>query len=256
MPDQQVHPEARGAPTRHIVAMGGGGFSEKPENPLLDDFVLAAATDRAAALGRTRPRVCLVPTASGDDPVLVRDFYDAFARRSDATWLRLFDRAHRDPRELLHDQDAIYVGGGNTANMLAVWRLHGVDLALRDAWEREIVLAGLSAGSLCWFAGGITDSFGVGLTALEDGLGLLGMTNCPHDDAQSLRRPTYRREVADGLPGGFAADDGAALHFVGTELAEVVTSRPDAGAYRVELVGGAIVETRLPVRYLGGVGRP
>jgi len=253
MPDQQVHPEARGAPTRHIVAMGGGGFSEKPENPLLDDFVLAAATDRAAALGRTRPRVCLVPTASGDDPVLVRDFYDAFARRSDATWLRLFDRAHRDPRELLHDQDAIYVGGGNTANMLAVWRLHGVDLALRDAWEREIVLAGLSAGSLCWFAGGITDSFGAGLTALDDGLGLLGMTNCPHYDAQSLRRPTYERAIADGLPGGFAADDGAALHFVGTELAEVVTSRPDAGAYCVELVGGAIVETRLPSRYLGEV---
>ena len=255
MPDEQVHREARGAPTRHIVAMGGGGFSEEPENPLLDDFVLALATERAAALGRTRARVCLVPTASGDDPVLVRDFYDAFARSSDATWLPLFDRAGRDPREVLLDQDAIYVGGGNTANMLAVWRLHGVDVALRDAWERGIVLAGLSAGSLCWFAGGITDSFGAGLTALDDGLGLLRMTNCPHYDAQPLRRPTYQREVADGLPGGFAADDGAALHFVGTELAEVVTSRPDAGAYCVELVGGAIVETGLPSRYLGGVGR-
>ena len=242
---------APGEPARHIVAMGGGGFSMEPEDPFLDDFVLSLAAARAVALRRDRPRICLVPTASGDDPVLVRDFFDSFARRSDASWLPLFARAGRDPRELLLDQDVIYVGGGNTANMLAVWRIHRVDLALRDAWEQGIVLAGLSAGSLCWFGGGITDSFGPGLTTLRDGLGMLPMTNCPHYDGETLRRPTYERAIADGLPGGFAADDGAALHFVGTDLVEVVTSRPDAGAYRVELVDGTVVETRLSSRYLG-----
>ena len=238
-------------PARHIVAMGGGGFSGERDNPLLDDFILALGTERAASLGRARPRICLLPTASGDDPTLVRDFFDTFALRADASWLPLFSRPDRHPREHLLEQDVIYVGGGNTANMLAIWRLHGVDEALREAGDRGIVLAGLSAGSLCWFAGGITDSFGPGLEPLEDGLGLLPMTNCPHYDAEELRRPVYHRAIAEGLPGGYAADDSAGLHFVGTSLVEVVTSMPEAAGYRVDLVDGEVVETRLPARYLG-----
>jgi peptidase E len=136
--------------------------------------------------------------------------------------------------------------------MLAIWRLHGVDAILREAWEGGVVMAGLSAGSLCWFEAGSTDSFGPGLAPIEDGLGLLPGSHCPHYDGEALRRPSYQRLVAEGLSAGVAADDGAALHYVGTGLAEVVTSRPGAGAYRVERVDGQVVETKLPSRYLGG----
>jgi peptidase E len=152
---------------------------------------------------------------------------------------------------VLADQDVIYVGGGNTANMLAIWRAHGIDRILKDAWLDGVVMTGVSAGMLCWFRGGVTDSFG-GLDALNDGLGLIDATACPHYDGEAERRPTYHRLVLEGLPGGFAADDGAALYFRGTELVEVVSSRPGAGAYRVELVDGRAVESRLDVRYLGG----
>jgi dipeptidase E len=232
----------------HIVAMGGGGFSVSPDDPLLDDFILGLA---GRSGDRGRPRICFVPMASGDAPLYVRNFYDAFAGRTEASWLPLFERDSRDLRAFLLAQDVVYVGGGNTENMLAIWRLHGVDAILREAWDRGVVLAGLSAGSLCWFESGVTDSFGPGLAPLRDGLGFLPGSHCPHYDGETLRRPSYHDLVANGLAGGYAADDGAALHFVGAELAEVVTSRPTAGAYRVTVVDGRVVETRLPSRYLG-----
>ncbi len=235
---------------RTIVAMGGGGFSMEPDNPLLDDFVLELGRVNRRAI---RPRVCFVATASGDAPTYLANFYAAFARRAEASHLGLFDRIVDDVDAFLLDQDVVYVGGGNTANMLAIWRVHGVDRVLRRAWEGGIVLTGLSAGSLCWFESGTTDSFGPGLAALSDGLGLLPGSHAPHYDGDPTRRPHYQRLVGEGvLPAGYAADDGAALVFRGTELAEVVTSRPDAGAYRVERgPGGDVVETALPVRYLG-----
>jgi dipeptidase E len=237
-----------GARDRHVVAMGGGGFSMEPDNPLLDDFVLELGR---AVSGRERPRVSLIPTASGDAPLYVRNFYDAFAPKAAASWLPLFERDPRDLRSFLLGQDVVYVGGGNTENMLAIWRVHGVDAILREAWEAGVVMAGLSAGSLCWFESGTTDSFGPGLAPFHDGLGFLPGSHCPHYDGEALRRSSYQRLVADGLAAGHAADDGAALHFVGTELVEVVTSRPAASAYRVESVDGRIVETALPARYLG-----
>ena len=146
----------------------------------------------------------------------------------------------------------IYVGGGNTANMLAVWRVHLLDRILARAWEAGVVLAGVSAGSICWFEGGTTDSFG-GLAALTGGLGLLPGSHSPHYDGETERRPTYHRLIADGtLPDGYAADDGAALVFHGTELAEVVASRPLARGYRVTRgPEGDAIETELPTRYLG-----
>lgn len=140
--------------------------------------------------------------------------------------------------------------------MLAIWRVHGVDRALRAAWEAGVVLAGLSAGALCWFETGPTNSFGPELNALGSGLGLLPGSHCPHYDGEERRRPTYRRLVAEGMAPGYAADDGAALHFVGTELHEVVTSRPEAAAYRVERRAGVVVEERLPARYLGAADVP
>lgn len=239
------------APTpggRTIVAMGGGGFSMEPGNPLLDEYVLALA-------GKERPRVCFVPTASGDAEGYIQRFYEAFPEdRCLPAHLALFRRAVADLRSFVLEQDVLYVGGGNTASMLAVWRAHGLDSILREAWERGVILCGLSAGSLCWFEAGVTDSFGPGLASLRGLLGFLPGSNCPHYDGEPERRPAYRRLVAAGeLPPGLAAEDGVAVRFAGTEVLEIVSSRPDARAFRVERDdgGAGFRETALPVSYLG-----
>jgi peptidase E len=211
---------------RHIVAMGGGGFSE--DGSEVDRFVLDLA-------GATRPRICFVPTASGDADAYVLRFYRSFPaadfRPSD---LPLFVRRVADVQSFLLEQDVIYVGGGNTANMLDVWRRHGVDGALREAWERGVVLAGVSAGANCWFEASTTDSFGPELQPLRDGLGLLPGSFTPHYDGEPGRRPLLHRLIAEGFPAGYAADDAAACHFAGTELAGVVRSAPGANVYRLE----------------------
>jgi peptidase E len=235
---------------RTIVAIGGGGFSSEPDNPLLDDFVLGLAR---ASRGCERPHVCFIGTASGDSPDYIANFYAAYARKAEASHLPLFSRSGDPIERFLLAQDVIYVGGGNTENMLAIWRIHGVDRALRRAWDDGIVLTGLSAGSLCWFETGTTDSFGSQLEALSAGLGFIPGSHSPHYDGEPNRRPRYQALVADGiLPAGYAADDGAALVFRGSELAEVVASRPDARAYRVERSpSGDAIETELETRYLG-----
>jgi peptidase E len=238
-----------GADGRRIVAMGGGGFSMEPENPLLDDYVLSLARS-------PRPRVCYLPTAGGDDDGYIARFYRAFVPRDcRPTDLQLFERTVGDLEAFVLEQDVIYVGGGNTANMLAVWRVHGLDGILRRAWDEEVVLCGLSAGMNCWFEESVTDSFGLDeLAALHDGLGLLPGSACPHYDGEEQRRPVFTTLVAGGeLTDGWGADDGAALVFAGTELDEVVASRPHATAVRVERTGaGGADERRLPARYLGG----
>ncbi len=227
-----------------IVAMGGGGFSMEPDNPLLDDYVLGLT-------GRARPRICFLATASGDRESYIERFHAAFPdSRADASHLTFFPREVVDLRGHLMSQEIIYVGGGATSNMLAVWRLHGADAILRDAWRAGIILTGLSAGSCCWFQSYLTDTYG-GMDPAHDGLGLLPGSHCPHYDGEESRRPTYHREIAAGMPAGYAADDGAALCFSGTSLTGVVSSRPDARAYRVELGDGRVVETELSTRYLG-----
>jgi peptidase E len=236
----------------HIVPIGGGGFSVETDNQLLDDFILSLSPRQPA-------RVCFVPTASADSAAYLVKFYRAFSGRAVATDLTLFDppslpRRPSRTSELgtfLAEQDIIYVGGGNTANLLAIWRTHGLDRLLREAWMRGAILCGVSAGMLCWFRGGVTDSFG-NLEALADGLGLIDATACPHYDGEEQRRPTYHRFIREGLRWGYAADDGVALHFRGSELVEVVSSKSSAAAYRVELVDGRVKETRLLARYLGG----
>ena len=228
--------------------MGGGGFSMEPGNPLLDQFVLS--------LARTpHPRVCFVATASGDPDRYVAMFYRAFSafdcRPSD---LALFSRTVGDLESFVLDQDVIYVGGGNTANLLAVWRVHGLDRILRRAWEQGTVLCGLSAGMNCWFETSVTDSFDLArLRPLHDGLGFLPGSCCPHYDGEEQRRPVFQRLVESGeVGGGRAADDGAALVFHGETLHEVVTSRPGAAGYRVERsADGEVAERPLQTRYLG-----
>lgn len=220
----------------------------EPENPLLDRFVLSLA--RSAS-----PRVCFVPTASGDAEGYVVRFYRAFAGLDcRPTDLQLFDRRVDDLESFVLAQDVIYVGGGNTANLLAVWRAHGLDRMLRRAWEHGVVLCGVSAGMNCWFEASVTDSFGAErLVPLRDGLGLLPGSGCPHYDGEKQRRPTFTALVAGGeLPEGWAADDGAALVFGGPELVEVVSSRASARGYRVERTpNGRVGEQVVPTRYLG-----
>jgi dipeptidase E len=233
---------------RRIVALGGGGFSmDPPDNTLLDDFILSLA-------GRPAPRVCFVATASGDAPSYVANFYRAFAPRDcRPSDVALFERRIAGLRAHVLEQDVVYVGGGNTANMLAVWRVHGLDGVLVEAWHAGVVLCGISAGMNCWFRESVTDSFDLDVLApLKDGLGLIPASACPHYDGEEQRRPTYCRLVAAGVLGdGWAADEGAALVFSGETLDEVVTSRPDVAAYRVERTADGVTERRLEARYLG-----
>ncbi|MEA2413059.1 MAG: dipeptidase [Thermoleophilaceae bacterium] len=236
------------APAPRIVAIGGGGFASTPDSPLID-YVLGAAE-------KPRPRVCFVPTAGGDALPYVALFYRAcLARDCEPSDLPLFDRTGEDVREKLLAQDVIWVGGGNTANMLAIWRIHGVDLAMREAWESGIVLSGSSAGMICWFEASITDSFGPQMAPLDDGLGFLPGSACPHYDSQAARRPVYHEALANGFPAGYAADEQVALRFDGTELAECVTGLEGHFAWRVERNGeGVVVERPLPTRLLRAAG--
>lgn len=204
--------------------------------------------------GVQRPRVCLVMTAAGDDASYLARSYAALASAScDVEHLALFPQPNAPVEEALGRADLVWVGGGSVANLLALWRLHGVDDAMRAAGERGAVLAGVSAGSICWHVGGPTDSFGPTLQPVTDGLGLLPYGNGVHYDSEEQRRPLLHALVRDGvLPTSFATDDGIGVLYEDGEPVAVLADRDvDAGtgpaAYRVELVGGEVVETRLPV---------
>jgi dipeptidase E len=226
-------------PEPQIVGIGGGG--ETPEQTrTLFRHVLSLT-------GNERPRVLHVPTATGDSTESIVNMYERLGGLCDLSHLRFFPYPPADLRELVLSQDAVSVGGGNVANMLAIWRVHGFGEILRDAWEQGVVLFGVSAGMLCWFEAVVTDSFGLQLEGLRDGLGWLSGSACPHYDGEERRRPRYRELVDSGFPEGIAADDGVGLHYVGTELREVVTCRPGATAYRVTRAG----EERLEARELG-----
>jgi peptidase E len=232
---------------RQIVAMGGGGFVASPPNPLLTKFVLSLARS-------PRPRVCFVPTASADSAVYVANVYRGLAPfdcvPSD---LALFERSVADLESFILSQDVVFVGGGSTANLLAVWRTHGLDRILQRAWEDGVLLCGVSAGMNCWFEASVTDSFDIAeLAALNDGLGFLAGSCCPHYDSEPKRRPSYEKFVAAGtLAEGWAADDGAALVFRGEDLVEVVSWFPESRAYRIQKSPAGVTETALPTRYLG-----
>ena len=223
----------------HIIAMGGGGFSIEPENPALDRYVLAQARAR-------NPSVCFLATASGDSESYIARFYAAFSKlRCRPTHLALFARTP-DLESLLLAQDVIYVGGGNTKSMLAVWREWRIPALLRRAWGSGTVLAGISAGAICWFRLGVTDSW-AGRLAATPGLGLLPGTCCPHYDGEPERRPVLHRLVERGsVRRAIALDDGAAAHFVGRSLLRIVASRPGARGYDVWRSGSRSVETALP----------
>jgi dipeptidase E len=226
------------AAERRIVGLGGGGDTVA-ESELLWQYVLDL-------VGKDRPRMLYLPTAIGDHESGSVAFFERFARRTEASHLVTFPYPPPDLRGLILAQDAICVSGGNTANMLAIWRVHGIDELMREAWEQGIVLWGASAGMICWFEQGVTDSFGPQLEGM-DCLGFLPGSACPHYDGEERRRPRYRELIDGGFAEGIAADDGVAVRYAGTEIAEIVSCRPGAAAYRVTRDG----EERLDVRMLG-----
>jgi dipeptidase E len=231
---------------RRILAMGGGGFTMQERSPALDRLVLSLT-------GKPVPRICFLPTASGDPREQTTRFQERFGTwPCEPTILSLFHLARDriDPFEHLLAQDAIYVGGGSMRNMLAIWREHGVDAAMRQAWEAGTVLAGLSAGAMCWFRGGVTESGGA--PAAVAGLGLLPGSLSVHLDSEPERLPVFRDAIAAGrLEGGYAADDGAALVFAGETLLACVASAPASRILRLDADGrGGVAVEEMPTEVL------
>jgi peptidase E len=229
-----------------ILALGGGGFTATPGDPSLDELALQLT-------GVDEPRILFLPTAGGDAAGQIAAFYGAYGDRlCRAQVLSLF-RLHgslRSVREIILDQNVIYVGGGSMRNMLAIWRAHGLDAILREAWERGVVIAGLSAGAMCWFEGGVSSSGGCP-EAIE-GLGFLPGSLSVHADGEPERLPVYLDAVLSGtLSGGWALDDGVGLVIEGDEVVRVVSARPGASALRVDAVAGELVRSRLEPELLG-----
>ncbi|OIU68556.1 peptidase E [Rossellomorea aquimaris] len=229
---------------KQLITLGGGGFSMEPENPLLDRYILAQSD-------KSNPKVCFVPTASGDSDDYISRFYKFFEKEQcQPSHLSLFDPPTRDLEGYLLEKDIIYVGGGNTKNLLALWKEWGLEPILRKALEKGIVLAGISAGSICWYEEGLTGSYGNGLDPIKC-LGFLKGSNCPHFDGETERRPAYHSLIESGkIQPGIAEDDGAAVHYIDGTIHKIVSSRPDAKAYKVYF-DGKLIEEELETEFLG-----
>jgi peptidase E len=223
-----------------VVAIGGGGFSTLGKVGVVEDYVLGLAV-------RDRPKVCFLPTA-GDAEARIENFYASFAARDcETSHLPLFRTAVADIESFLAGQDVIFVGGGNTRNMLLLWHAWGVDAALRHAWHNGVILAGVSAGAICWFEGGLTDSFPAVLRPLP-GLGWIRGSFCPHYDSEPGRRAAFADAITSGaLPAGYAVDDHVALHFSDGRLVTTLSSEPGRMARYVSLNEGNVVEQALPL---------
>jgi len=234
---------------KQVIALGGGGFSMEPENPLLDNYIIRQA--RA-----WKPAVCFFPHATDDAVRYTFNFFKAFSRlEARPRFLSLFTPPTKDLESFLLEQDVIYVGGGNTKSMLALWREWGLDKILRKAYDEGIVLAGISAGANCWFEECSTDSIPGELTVLSC-LGILEGSFCPHYDGEPARRPTLQQFIREGsMKPGYAADDSAAAHFIDGKLATGVSSRLKASVYRIDKTEQEIQEECIPTQFLGIHGR-
>jgi dipeptidase E len=230
---------------KQIIAMGGGGFSMEPENPSLDKYILGLSK-------KEKPKICFLPTASGDSDRYTVRFYSAFMQQPCTPFhLSLFNPHTADIKSFVLEQDIIYVGGGNTKNLITIWKEWGLDNILKEAWESGVILCGLSAGSLCWYEEGLTDSIPGQISVLKC-IGLLKGSHSPHYSQEPERRPAYHRFLSAGLISpGYAADDGVGLHYIEDKLEKIVSSRPHAKAYRLEKVGETVKETPLQPTYLG-----
>ncbi|MGD6843944.1 Type 1 glutamine amidotransferase-like domain-containing protein [Bacillus infantis] len=233
---------------RLIIAMGGGGFSMEPENLLLDQYIIGQSQNK-------KPKICFLPTASGDQQSYIDRFYEAFGDMDCIpAHLSLFEPNFNDAEEFLLGQDIIYVGGGNTRNMMILWKEWGLDELLIQCYQEGIILAGISAGSICWFEEGLTDPLNGPLYRIK-GLGILKGSHCPHYDGENKRKSAYRQHIRETLmKPGYAADDGTALHFVDEILYKSVSSRKNSSAYYVEAKGNEVLETKLDSVYLAESG--
>ena len=229
---------------KQIICIGGGGFSTK-ENPLMETYILGQS-------GKKKPKVCFVGTASGDPEWYKRMFYSSFKKLDCVpSDLSLFKPPVGSLEKYVLGKDVMYVGGGNTRNLLALWKLWGLDKIMKKALDNGIVLCGASAGSICWFEEGVTDSWTKPLMPLKC-LGFLKGSNCPHYDSEKNRRPSYQRMLAQKkIKGGYAAEDGVAIHFINGAIARFVSSRPQSKAYKVGLQKGKVVEKVIEPNNLG-----
>jgi len=233
---------------QHIIA-GSAGVIQKQGIPQLGPIIRYGLN----ITGKLTPKLCYLGTAGGDAAEWTASFYTAcMGNNVSPSHVHLFPMPNvRDVRKHVLGQDMIWVGGGSVVNLLAVWRVHGLDEILREAWENGIVLGGRSAGSICWHTGGTTDSFGEELRPVTNGLGFLPYSNGVHYDSEERRRPLFQQLIADGTLGeGYATDDGVALHYRGRKLYEVVTDTPDKYAYHVMKADGGVTETRLDAEFL------
>jgi peptidase E/N-acetylglutamate synthase-like GNAT family acetyltransferase len=231
---------------KQIFAMGGGGFSMEKDNPLLDKYLLSLSS-------KTKPKICFLATASGDAQGYIDRFYDSFKNYNcEPSHLSLFKAHTADFSQFLLSQDIIYVGGGNTKNLLVLWKEWGLDKILTMAYEKGIILAGISAGSICWFEQGVTDSI-PGVISKINCLGFIRGSNCPHYNSELQRRPSFHKMIAENkiLP-GIATDDGVGLHYVDGHLEKIVSSHPDAKAYRLTRDNSGVIEKQAIPNYLGG----
>ncbi len=214
---------------RQIIALGGGGFSDEPDNPLLDNYILRQSS-------KANPKICFIGTASGDAESYIQGFYDCFENKvCTPSHLSLFS-GHTDKiEEFILDQDILFVGGGNTRNLLVLWKEWGLDKIIRKAYDKGTILSGVSAGSICWFEQGLTDSIPNQLTTLNC-LGFLQGSNCPHFDGEPQRQSVYKKEIISGrMKEGIACDDGVALHFVNEHLEKIISSQIDKRAIRFRM---------------------
>ena len=232
------------SPKKQIIAIGGGGFSKygeySPSNFLMEEYILKQTQ-------KDNPRICFIPTASGEAPKYIVDFYRTFTNFScKPTHLSLFEPPIQGIEAFILEQDAIYVGGGNTKSMLALWKEWKLDVYLKKAWEKGIVLSGISAGALCWFEEGVTDSIPGTLTRLPC-MGFLAGSHCPHYDSESARRGSFQQMIKDGMSNGIACDDNVAAHYIDDHLAKVVRASGKGSAFQVQKSGEEIVEKALDV---------
>lgn len=230
---------------KQVIAMGGGGFSMEPDNPLLDAFIVSQARKK-------NPAVCFFPHATDDANRYALNFYKAFLKLDTRpSYLSLFTPHTADLESFLLEQDVIYVGGGNTRSMLALWREWGLDTILQKAYDQGVVLAGISAGANCWFEECSTDSV-PGTLGVLAALGILKGSFCPHYDGEPGRQPSLHKfHLAGSIKPGYAADDSAAAHFIDDVFAGGISSRPMAKVYRLFTKDGQVMEETCPTRYLG-----
>ncbi|MCB0327364.1 MAG: peptidase E [Bdellovibrionales bacterium] len=225
---------------RHIVAIGGGGFRLEPDNLLLETYILSLCAIE-------KPKVGFLPTASADNQEYIEAFHKSFTKLGAIpSHLSLFTPHTKDLKQYIENLDILFVGGGNTKNMLALWREWNLIDPIRNAYDQGTVMAGVSAGSICWFEQGVTDSYGVSLESLEC-MGILKGSNCPHYDSEVERKPRYHQLLKQGMKPGFAAEDGVALHFKNEVFYQAISNRPDGQAFEVSAEG----EKTLNISYLG-----